>query len=382
MEKKLTDNNTSNTLKPVNNTPVASGTAEANGDIPSGKSGEKKRLPIFDNFRGLIIFLTIIFNFMHNLPVTPFRILHAPEYINSVHFKDIGVVAFIAVLSFLFSHNFQSKAKRMKLSEVYRFYILKSFVLIGFGFTFRFFEVNFIDSGLTEGVHTTNFNVFVSYGFMTLFSLLFIQLKSLPRLIIGSGLIAVHQFVILNNAALTQSIIDNSQGGIVAILSWVGLCLIASAIGDYYFKDKKKFYAATLAVIGVGIIYVILNLSVSNEAFLAQIFLNKRLATAGYIFVSLAVTLCAFVIFDQIDYLSKRSIPLISEIGQSALFFFVLGGLLDFIIKGFFSLTFGDLLFREGIAAAAAGITAVLLTGLLTLTAAWVFRKCKIRIVL
>ncbi|MCL2861348.1 MAG: hypothetical protein FWE22_02955 [Firmicutes bacterium] len=334
-----------------------------------------KRLPIFDNFRGLVIFLTIILNFLRIYQhMMPDFLMHASRYVNAVYVMDIGVVAFVSVLSFLFSYNFRRKAEKQKLGEVYRFYILKSFVFIGFGFTYRFFETNFI-GGLADGVHTTHFNVFVTYGFMTLFSLIFIQLKPYLRLIAGTVLIAVHQFVFLGIEATRQSILVNPEGGIVGILAWIGLCLIASAIGDYYFeKTKRKFYIATGVVMLTGLIYLILNLSISG-AYMA-IFLNKYYMTAGFIFISLAITLGFFIVFDKIKFLREKDIPLIAAIGKSALVFFVIGSLFHTIVQAIF----GGSLWGERASLALAGATIVLIT--VTLGIAYIFQRFKIKIVL
>jgi hypothetical protein len=181
---------------------------------------------------------------------------------------------------------------------------------------------------------------------MILFSLPFIRLKPYIKTIIGFVFIYFHQFVLLNNGAISEIIDANSQGGFYSLFAWVGICLIIGAIGDYYFKSRKKFTIVSIVYIALGVLYVILNVTIKNDDIIKQIYLNKKYVTAGYLFVSLGVTLIAFILFDRIKYLREKEIPLFATIGQNSFLFYVIGSSFGIILD----LIFGKMVYNENVA--------------------------------
>lgn len=333
------------------------------------------RMPFFDNARGIVIFLTVIVNLFTSIPAVPGWIGHAKPEINALHVADVGVVAFITVLSILYSYNFKKKSALLKKSEVYRFYALKSLSLIGVGFIISLFEHNFAE-GINSGLFLIRWNIITTYGFINMFSLFFIALKKQIRLVIGIIFIFFHQIVILNIPTLRESILINDQGGLYGILAWLGLSLLITVLGDCYFENKKYFYIFSGSVILIGAVCAVLSLTAgSGAAPLSLGFVNKHYINAAYIFISLACVVAVFCLLDLWPYFRNKTIPFIGWLGQSSLFFFIWGAVAGIIILA--------LLGPSRVKTSGTGLDAflsVLLYIPFLFIPAWLFNKKKIRI--
>jgi len=292
---------------------------------------KNKRYSLFDNMRGIVIFLAVIESFISSMEIVPAWIKHVPHGVtlSALYFSDIGVIGFLTVLSLLYSYNFHNKLASKSKSSVYRFYFNKAFILIGIGFAIDLIE-RILDApsiaGIAEfmlGWNPFRWNILVAYGFAVFTSLPFIRLRKEFRLALGFVLLVFYQFVILSNSSLSPSILSNDQGGPLAIPAWLGLLLIISAVGDSYFQNKKQFRIIACALVLLGGFILLMNLLSIPQAPTEWNYVNKWYCTPSYMLAALAICMAIFMIMDLIKYFHKKTIPVIGWMGQNSIFFFL-----------------------------------------------------------
>jgi branched-subunit amino acid transport protein AzlD len=84
--------------------------------------------------RGIVIVLMIVTVFIIRFDFMPFWIGHLPPEKNGVGFADLGMVAFVFMLSMMMAYNYKRSVKEKGLMPTVRRYITRGFSLIGIGF--------------------------------------------------------------------------------------------------------------------------------------------------------------------------------------------------------------------------------------------------------
>lgn len=289
---------------------------------------KENRLALIDNLRGAVIFSTVLVGIVSSFDFIPQFLVHLPESANGIGLADLGVVAFTFILSLMMSYNFRRRVSEKGAKPAVRHYITRGFALIGIGFLFGYLKNA---AGMPDAAGAgAEWNILVTYGAGTILMLLFLPIKKAEiRIFIGVGIMVLYQAVFLHIPSLKPFIIANDQGGPVGLVNYLGLMLISSGLGEIYFTDKKKFYSFFAAFAGVGVVFTVLNLTVSGSrksGFFSYIYMNKIYLSTGYMLTSLAVILVLFVLLDKWKYFREKPLPLLTGFGQSSLLFYTVGG--------------------------------------------------------
>ncbi|MDR1905527.1 MAG: hypothetical protein LBQ27_01225, partial [Clostridiales bacterium] len=243
-----------------------------------------ERLPLFDNLRGLIIFLTLIMTLLTKFEFTPKWIPHANE-LNELHLADIGVVMFCFILSVMYSYGYIKKSKTLGKAAAKRQLIIRGLALVGIGFTVNMSGL-FLDSQTMFGQMITSWEIIVTFGFINVFGVVFLDVVPEIRFFIGFALVIIHQILLNTGENYTRAILSNDQGGVFGLIPYLGLLLMACSVGEFYFRNKRKFYAFSASVIALGITLFVAEAVAESETAQKMLFVSKFQITLSFVMIS------------------------------------------------------------------------------------------------
>ena len=293
----------------------------------------KNRFALLDNARGLVMLLLSFAVVMYPFDVMPYFFGHVGYNTNGIGFADFGVTAFVFILCMMMSYNFRRDLAKKGAKAIIKTYIVRSVALVGASFIIGYFQ-NLGDSSVAWGILAT-------YGVASLLLLPFMPIKKPEiRFGIGLGILFLYQIVVTATwPAFNNFVLGHGDGGFVGVISYLGLMLICTSLGELYFNNKKRFYILSIIISGLALLLFILNVSIGpigqdawkTGTFISYIFMSKPRQSMAYMIISLAVVMGFFILADRWKYLREKQVPILGAIGKNALLFFVAGGLLRIV---------------------------------------------------
>jgi predicted acyltransferase len=176
------------------------------------------RIVSIDRFRGLLVVLMVVGNYLSGVSAVPASLKHTPDI--GLTIVDIGAPCFVFAMGLTYGASFHRRAQS-GLAAAYGHFVVRYLALIGIG--------AILTSGGTQlAAQPSDWGVLQALGVAGLVCLPFIRLGTTLRFAIGAAILVGYQ--ILLDATALDTVRASVQGGIVGGLSW-GALLAAAALG-------------------------------------------------------------------------------------------------------------------------------------------------------
>jgi predicted acyltransferase len=270
--------------------------------------------PFLDNYRGMLISLMILANFIVYFSGIPDWFNHADPY-KGVYFVDFGAPLFFFIIGVSYGISFKRRLERNGFKKTCGHFLFRYGLLWLFGL----FGVWVVAEDLVFG-----WNVLMAIGLAGSYSLPFMFLKPVWRLITGLILLTVYQFVLL--PTWTEQVLASDMGGYLGAVSWSGLILISSFWQKPVEEGKKRrlgvyYFGFASAALGLG--------AVLNQFYPA----SKHLASLPYMLYSYALAVCVLLIFDSLAKIPQLRLDFLNIMGKNALTMYIISGLLILLFQ-------------------------------------------------
>lgn len=234
-----------------------------------------------DRFRGILVIMMVIGDYLGGIEWVPAFIKHAPDIGFTI--ADTVAPAFVFVIGLNYGQSFERRLAKGRFAA-YRHFVMRYLILVGIG--------TIISVGALVVGDTPGWGVLLSLGVAGLINLIFIRIPTWGRVAIGLLILVSYQ--ILLDAAMLQSVLEGSHGGPFGALSWAALLMMATAVADLWRKRNRDFY----------IFAVVLTVT----AVLSAVFIpvSKNRVSMSFILIALTISLVAFLVTEAV---SKKSSP-------------------------------------------------------------------------
>ncbi|MEO0026403.1 MAG: DUF5009 domain-containing protein [candidate division WOR-3 bacterium] len=281
--------------------------------MPSFTAADRTcRNQAIDAFRGTLLALMIIFNYINQFTGLPRFLCHAPP-LCGITLPDLGFPMFLFILGLVIPGTLCRRRKtcsspRLVLRFLRRYLLFTLFGIAG--------------NLLLRQPLFTHWSVLQSIGTAGIISLPFIFLKPALRLLGAFLLLIIFRLITL--AGYGQWLLANETGGLGGILggiAWAGAILFGTFIGEKP-DDNRRTLTAAATLILAGILAGLI------------IPFSKPLITPSYLLFTTGIGALGFLLFSLLDcHLHIRPGPLII-LGVNPLFVFMLSGVLSTLAAG------------------------------------------------
>ncbi|MGQ9707376.1 MAG: DUF5009 domain-containing protein [bacterium] len=268
-----------------------------------------ERDPAIDTFRGVLLAGMVISNYFNQVATAPGWLHHAPPF-GGITIPDIGFPMFLFILGLLLPESLARRLRHTGILNTALHFLKRYGLLIVFG----------IAGNLMLGQPiVNNWSVLQSIGIAGLIALPFTFFVPWIRLIIGIGLVWVHQALL--SLGYQQWLLTNERGELAGILggfAWAGVILIAS------FVRAKRHSIYQPLFIGIG--FSLAGLLLSH-----WLPISKPLATPSYILLTIGLAGLGLTLFLVIDRWLHLRLNHFIILGVNPLFVYMLSGVLNTI---------------------------------------------------
>lgn len=266
-----------------------------------GKTAYTERIPSIDCFRGFTIMLMVTVNYLAGINIVPAALKHAREILSQTSglnftVTDLVAPSFMFIIGITYKLSFEKRVEKNGFSATCYDFATRYLAITGMG---AFFTGA---SALVEPKEAVGaWGVLEAIGAAGLIALAFVRTGTAVRFIAGLALLGGWQ-ALLEKVLDVAKVASSAQGGITAIMSWGGLMLIATAMGDIFIKVKG--YKLPFAAIGAALLGGGLMLSLFFTA-------SKHRVSASYVLISLGIgSLCLFAFHVFLTLTKLRLEPL------------------------------------------------------------------------
>jgi predicted acyltransferase len=277
-------------------------------------SGDAERILFIDLFRGFMVSLMIIANYLFYFVAVPVEIKHAAP-LSGVTIVDFGAPIFFFILGFVYIVSLQKRLMRDGLSVTLTHFVRRYFILWLFGLLGIF---------VASGRIAFGWNVLMAIGLAGFIALPFMFLPTLWRFLAGLGLLAVYQLFILKN--FLGTVLAYDMGGYLGAISWAGLIIISSIWWPITKSPHKKRAIQLMIVALAAAALVGLSSNPSYE-------INKPLISFSYILLSYSLAVFALLIFYLVENYSRVKLWPLKPIGRNPLLMYILSGILGLLAQ-------------------------------------------------
>lgn len=264
------------------------------------------RIPAIDCFRGFTIMLMVIVNFISGITIVPAFLKHAPDI--GLTMTDIVAPAFLFAIGLTYKLSFTKRAGRDGLSKTYYYFVIRFLAITGIG---AFYTGGLAVASATEAAGA--WGVMQAIGAAGLITLLFIQAGTKVRLAAGIALLLVYQ-ILLDNFWLSQVLVS-AHGGLLSALSWGGLLVLATVLGDVFHKAagyKPGFLAASALVLAIGMASSLL------------VAVSKHRVSLSYVLISLGISALVLFAFNLFLMLTGMKLEPFQWWGKNPLLLYII----------------------------------------------------------
>ncbi|MCG3221091.1 MAG: DUF1624 domain-containing protein [Candidatus Heimdallarchaeota archaeon] len=288
---------------------------------------KKKRFLSIDLFRGLAIVGMVFVNILSEFDNTPNWSKHAVDY--GLTYVDLIAPFFIFAISLTYKMSFDSTLKREGYVKTYTRFARRYGALVGFGIIGSLYIFT------NEGIRF-NWGVLQAIGYAGLFTMFFIILPRIVRLLIGIGTLVGYQFILninVNVEGVMMTVADlnllDEHGGVLGGIGYAALMLICTAIIDDFRKRKK------LLILISGIIFTAIGTTLHYiwKFYGIPLYggLSKERMTVSYVLLSMGLGAALFwliwYLFDK-KAITKGKSKVLQPYGRNALFLYIIHPLL------------------------------------------------------
>ncbi len=254
---------------------------------------ESRNLAI-DRFRGSLVILMVMGDFLSGVNFVPAFLKHAPDI--GLTIADTVAPAFIFVIGLNFGPSF---ARWLRLGQMvaYRQFFMRYLSLIGIGAV--------ISAGATAVGQPNDWGVLQAIGVAGLITLAFIRLPTWTRFLIGTLLLWVYQYLL--DASMVETVLHSVHGGLFGSLSWAALLVLSTALADIWRKGLSSFAVCVSALVVVAGISVVI------------VPVSKHRVSLSYILITLAISALVFLMLESDASQRLRRAGLLCWWGENSL---------------------------------------------------------------
>jgi predicted acyltransferase len=274
-----------------------------------------KRITSIDRLRGIAIFLMVIGGFIGQVKSMPWLLRHPTDPEALMTLADLVAPMFIFTIGLTFGLSYNKRKERDGKPAAVQHFLLRYFALIGFGAAMTAFE-NIARDAATR----MDWAVFQAIGMSGLILLIFIDLPTFKRFVIGAVLIILYQFLLTYQ--FYDIIVTSNHAGVLGSLSWGAMLIFASCFADLFFKNKVEYLLLLAAFIVAG--------------FITSMFFNpsKLTMSVSFTLISTSVSAGGFIAVDFISRFYKRDFDPLTWWGKNPILLYFLNGVVVEFIFG------------------------------------------------
>ncbi len=258
----------------------------------------------------------VMANFLAYYNILPSWFWHASW--NGITIADLGIPIFLFAMGIGYQLSFERRFERSgKLSTILHF-LKRYLTLFIFGFFGYFLAMGKIQWEVLQTISTVG-----------IFSLGFMFIRPLMRIIVALVLTVIYQITILTYAQnWVLSFAETGLGGPYAVLSWNFILITGSVLAYWLKSDQEK------NIIGVLAIWALINLFIGILISLVIPF-NKHLVSISYIIFSTGVAIVGILLFHIITEIGHKRILVFDSLGRNALVCYITSQLLGLLMFKF-----------------------------------------------
>jgi predicted acyltransferase len=266
----------------------------------------ERRMESLDQFRGLCIILMVTVNFLFMVETVPAWLKHAAD--TGFTLSDSIAPAFLFAIGLTYGASARRRRASGSPGACLGFFVRRWLSLMGIGALLSAGEALF---GFKPSA--VPWEVLQTIGFSGLLVLPFILLKPWIRLVIGLAILAAYQLCL--DAFWLKDVFASTHGGPIGAISWSAMLFIATAMGDFFADEKRRYK-----------LYPILALSLvaGSLALSTVIPISKNRVSSSFVLFSTGIASSAFFIFHLAVDRARLRIPLLSSWGRNPLLLYIL----------------------------------------------------------
>ncbi|MBU6141618.1 DUF5009 domain-containing protein [Patescibacteria group bacterium] len=274
---------------------------------------KQSRWAALDEFRGFAVLLLIIFNGFYGFTLTPGWLDHAPA--GHYHIADLIAPLFLFAVGLAYPLSLRKRRERDGRTAAAIHAIRRGVTLIAFGAV-----GDCLIAG--PGHPVFNWGTLEMIGLCCIAAFPMLDWKPIYRILAGIGSLVVWQNI-LGFPHLASSLgVHYDMGGPCAVLSWMSIVLIASAVCDWRSTCAPARYVLRVLVTAAAI-------AVLAWDALHFAVVSKYSVSSSYILVSLAGCFAFFFLFSLKEGFAVRPVALLNSLGKNALVLYMVSGILN-----------------------------------------------------
>ncbi|GAA4350226.1 heparan-alpha-glucosaminide N-acetyltransferase domain-containing protein [Microbacterium rhizosphaerae] len=266
---------------------------------PSGSVGAGRVLSI-DRFRGTLVLLMVVGNYLAGIVSVPPPLKHAPDV--GLTIIDVGAPCFVFAMGLSYGESFRRRAVS-GLPGAYRHFVLRYLALIGIGAILA-------AGGTQVADQPASWGVLQALGAAGLITLPFIRLNMVWRFGIGAGLLIGYQLLLGSiPLAVVRGVV---QGGLIGALSWGGLLILTTAVADAWRRGIPALVWCCGTITVVALLSAVI------------VPVSKTRVSLSYMLLTLAIAAIGFLIFDLLSRVLPPRAGYLAWWGENALLLYLL----------------------------------------------------------
>jgi predicted acyltransferase len=262
-------------------------------------SPDSERSVAIDRFRGTLVVLMVVGDYLSGVNFVPDFLKHAPDIGFTI--ADTVAPAFIFIIGLNFGPSFERR-RNLQGAYDYSYFAFRYLSLIGIGAV--------IAGAATMVGQPTDWGVLQAIGVAGLLTLLVIRLPSWARFGIGAVMLIGYQLLV--DSVLLDEVLPAVHGGFFGAISWGALLILSTAVADTWRKGFMP-YLACLLVIGA--------LSVASSYIFP---VSKHRVSLSFDLITLALSACVFLVFEGFSRVVANRAGIFSWWGESALVLYLI----------------------------------------------------------
>lgn len=272
----------------------ASAQASFGGPVSDG------RVLSIDRFRGTLVLLMVVANYLSEIAAVPGYLKHTPDV--GLTIIDVGAPCFVFAIGLTYADSFHRRAAR-GMTGAYRHFVLRYLALIGIG--------AILSAGGTQiAGQPSDWGVLQALGMAGLISLPVIRLGTVLRFAIGGGLLIGYQVIV--DVIGPPVVRGEVQGGLIGSLSWGALLILSTAVADVWRRGTRPMLWCCAALASIAVLSAIV------------VPVSKTRVSLSYVLVALAIGAVGFLVFDLLSRALPARAGYLAWWGENALVLYIL----------------------------------------------------------
>ncbi len=272
-------------------------------------SSAPDRIRSLDGFRGAAILLMAAGDLLAGVHWVPDALKHAPD--PGFSLADLVAPMFLVAIGFTAGRSLERRTAAMGRGPALARLAVRDLALIGIG---AIFSAGQAIAGTDNGTDPV-WGVLQALGAASLLILPLLLLPAWARVLASAGLFALFQ--VLSDRLFLGAIVSQLHNGLVGVLSWAAMLLLATAAADLYFQLSS--YAARAGwLLGAGAAAGLL-----GGLLHGWIPVSKMRASPTYMLVGLGVSLFVLGLFHLVQEARPAWFPRLRAVGRNPLALYV-----------------------------------------------------------